>query len=264
MQSVSEIVSRLKLKANSESTSSSDYKCYQCKDTGMIFINIANGEEVPASDVPASQQGRYYSKPCSCAIEKRTLELMNNSGIDPGQYQKKNFSTFVVETEEQKKMKELALEFVQDKEALGFGVYGRSGTGKTHICMAILGELSRKGISHRYFNYRKDIRELVANKFNSDEYNKLMDKWTSTKVLYIDDIFKFVVSNGKTNTEELRIMFEIINARYLNKKITIFSSEFTGRDLLELDEAIGSRIIDITGRYGVKCTGNNYRISRNN
>lgn len=59
-------------------------------------------------------------------------------------------------------------------------------------------------------------------------------------------------------------MFEIINYRYLNSKAIIVSSELTQNRLLDFDEAVGSRIIEMCkGRIG-EVTGieNNYRLRK--
>lgn len=68
--------------------------------------------------------------------------------------------------------------------------------------------------------------------------------------------------NGKTTESDVNIMFEIINYRYLNNKPIILSSELIQDRLLDFDEAVGSRIIEmckgrITEAKGIE---NNYRL----
>lgn len=68
--------------------------------------------------------------------------------------------------------------------------------------------------------------------------------------------------SGKTTESDINIMFEIINYRYLNSKAIIVSSELTQDRLLDFDEAVGSRIIEMCkGRIG-EAIGieNNYRL----
>lgn len=59
-------------------------------------------------------------------------------------------------------------------------------------------------------------------------------------------------------------MFEIINYRYLNSKAIIVSSELTQDRLLDFDEAIGSRIIEMCKSRIGEAIGieNNYRLKR--
>ena len=57
-------------------------------------------------------------------------------------------------------------------------------------------------------------------------------------------------------------MFEIVNYRYLNNLPLIISTEFTVDRLLDFDEAIGSRIFEMSKNYLVEIEGkeNNYRL----
>jgi DNA replication protein DnaC len=76
-------------------------------------------------------------------------------------------------------------------------------------------------------------------------------------VLLIDDLFK-----GNITKSDINIIFEIINHRYLNHLPLIISSEYTADKLLDFDEAIGSRIIEMCKDYLVQFEGreNNYRL----
>ena len=59
------------------------------------------------------------------------------------------------------------------------------------------------------------------------------------------------------STADINIAFEILNARYQDKDlITIISSEKVIKELLTIDEAIGSRIYEMTGDYCVQLNNN--------
>ena len=60
--------------------------------------------------------------------------------------------------------------------------------------------------------------------------------------------------------EELRIIFDIINSRYLNHLTTIFSSEYSVNDITIIDEALGSRIYEMINPYGLFVQGSNQRL----
>ena len=64
------------------------------------------------------------------------------------------------------------------------------------------------------------------------------------KVLYIDDMYK--TGKGQQPTVgDVNLAFEIINARYNDTgKVTIISSERTVEEMLDIDEAVGSRIYE--------------------
>ena len=260
MRSIQDAVNRIKIRAQMESVGyKPSYKCSKCKDTGVILVT-STGEEIASTEVPQSMQGSYRAKKCTCSIESTIKKCIARSGIDIKEFEAKTFETFKTVTSEQKKMKQLAEDFLDDKNAIGFGLFGKSGTGKTHISIACINEICKKGTSVLYFNYRRDIQELIANKYDTINYNKLYGNWVSVPVLYIDDMFKFVMGNNGPAMEEMRIMFSLLNDRYINRKKTMFSSEMNGAELIKLDEAIGSRIIEMCGKYCMRCTGENRRI----
>lgn len=73
-----------------------------------------------------------------------------------------------------------------------------------------------------------------------------------------------ILQSGKTTESDINISFEIINHRYLNSKPIIISSELTQDKLLDFDEAVGSRIIEMCKGRIAEITGieNNYRLQR--
>lgn len=77
------------------------------------------------------------------------------------------------------------------------------------------------------------------------------------EILLIDDLFK-----GKVNETDINIMFEIINHRYINKLPIICSTEYLVEEILSFDEAIGSRIYEMSKDFMFEIKGqeNNYRL----
>jgi len=57
-------------------------------------------------------------------------------------------------------------------------------------------------------------------------------------------------------------MFEIINHRYFNNLPIIVSTEMKMEELLQVDEALGSRVIEMCKKYrvGINSKKLNYRI----
>lgn len=228
--------------------SKSRFKCDKCKDCGFIS-KIVDDREV------------FYE--CDCRIKSINEKWLRNSGLDYEEYSKLTLANFKEDTEVSKSMKKTALDFLSDNEAKGCGFFGKSGIGKTHICIAICQELTTKRrLMHKYFDYRGEIQKLNANIFNDEQYEEIMYKWSNCPVLYIDDLFKFASGHKGVNEQELRIMWSIINTRYINKKITIFSSELTVSQIREIDEALASRIYSMVDPYGLKCVGENRRFKK--
>ena len=88
--------------------------------------------------------------------------------------------------------------------------------------------------------------------------NSLKDKFKSLRNRFlIDDFLK-----GKLSESDVNIMYEIINYRYMNRLPIIISTEKSLDELLDFDEAVGSRIIEMCRYNIVKFSGRelNYRI----
>lgn len=200
---------------------------------------------------------------CACMVKKKIERYLKNSGVDYSEYLTKSLEHFRADTEESKAMKEIAEKFLVDEKATGVGYFGKSGTGKTHICIGICQEMTRtRAIPHRYFAYRREIQRLKTVYYDRAAFDQAMYDWTNCKVLYIDDFFKFATDKaGSVQMQDLQIMFDIVNSRYLNKSVTIFSSEYALNDIKKIDTALASRIYEMIGPYRMKCEGDNRRFT---
>ncbi|MBM7868554.1 DNA replication protein DnaC [Clostridium pascui] len=105
--------------------------------------------------------------------------------------------------------------------------------------------------------YRDAITKIKQNMMDDEVYKKSMDKYKTSELLIIDDLFK-----GKVTESDINIVFEIINYTYLNNLPLAISSEYTMEKLLDLDEAVGSRIFEMCRGNVVEVHGkeNNYRL----
>lgn len=115
---------------------------------------------------------------------------------------------------------------------------GQTGCGKTHICTALTVNWIKRGHAAEYMLWRQDAtrlkKSIVA---DSEMYNRDMGRYTSTSLLYIDDLFK-----GKVTEADINLAFELIDARYRAGLLTIISSEKTLDEIVAIDEAIAGRI----------------------
>lgn len=119
------------------------------------------------------------------------------------------------------------------------------GTGKTHLSIAIANNIMKaQGVSAVYMSYRDTITKLKQNMIDEEYYQKELNRYKKADLLLIDDLFK-----GKVNETDINIMFEIINHRYLNHLPIICSSELGVNELVDFDEAVGSRIVEMSKDY---------------
>lgn len=236
-----------------------DLHCMTCGGSGWVPV--------------VEENGHTYMKHCPDCYEKRRLRArLKQSGIRPDDYARYSLSRFDPNrSPEARKMLELACKYLQNhkKNGPGFGAFGKAGTGKTHICIGICLELTKRFKEpHFYFAYRAEMPNLVkaARGFDSD-YEEAMYKWKTCDNLYIDDLLKLSgrMSKGNlvdTDRDEMRILFDLVNARYVNNLTTLFSSELSLNEITRIDGALGSRIYDMIKPYGIGVSGANERLRR--
>jgi len=216
-------------------------KCRHCNDTGYICIKDH------VFDVAR------YAK-CKCKVAREFKQIWEVSGFTEISKDKtfKNFCTN--KSTILKKMKDKATKYIENfnnSKSKGIAFLGQVGSGKTHLCFAICNELFKKDICVRYMQYREDITKIKRTVLDDINYNKIITPYKTCNILYIDDLYK-----GKLTEADLNIMFEIINYRYLHKLPIIISCELFVDRLVEIDEGIGSRIVEM-------CKGNIIEIKKN-
>lgn len=218
------------------------FECEKCKDTGWIRTDtiIREGKEVAMSGV----------RQCSCVEVKRCKKIIENSGIAEA-FQEKTIKGFIPKNQVQSIAKSTAIEFVKSFETIrttkenSIALLGQVGAGKSHLTIAIGNALLKSGIGVIYMQYRETITQLKQLIREEEDFQKTLNKYKNAPVLIIDDLFKGMLRQGRTNESDLNIMFDLINYRYLKKSPILVSSEYKLKDLIYFDEAIGSRISEM-------------------
>lgn len=215
------------------------YDCPKCLNRGGSYA-VLDGTIV------------FYE--CSCIKLRESLERIRKSGLS-GLLDRYRFDTYEVSEPWQQKIKQSAMDYVEHHNGRWFFIGGQVGAGKTHICTAVVSALMAQGRSARYMLWQDEIKKLKA-AANEPEYNNQMDALKTVEVLYIDDLFKPVrwydVRTGSHRVSnpteaDIRITYELLNHRYMDKRlITLFSCELGVADILEIDQASGSRIYERT------------------
>lgn len=222
----------------------SKYKCEKCRDLTFIIKDD-------------------YAYECECRVLRQAENILKNSGISEA-FRKKTFENFnysinLHTVHAFTKASEYVNDFedIKEERCNSIMFIGAVGSGKTHLSLAIANDLMDKHIGVIYMPYREAITNIKQCIMDQENYNRVMNRYKRAKVLLIDDLFKGAITNSDIN-----IMFEIINYRYFNHKPVIISSEKNAKELLNIDEAIGSRVIEMSGNYLVDIAGKNlnYRI----
>ena len=175
------------------------------------------------------------------------------------------FDNFCMDFDWQTKMSMKATEFALGGYLSGQWYFagGQVGCGKTHICTAILHELIKVNLGCKYMAWKNESVELKALVNQHQEYHEKLMEICNANVLYIDDFWK-TQQGEKPTKADVNLAFQIINHRYQNKKyVTIISCEYTVKELMNIDEAVGSRIFERSKGYRIeieKDDDKNYRL----
>lgn len=192
---------------------------------------------------------------------RRSLRAIRYSGM-ADMLDRYTLDSFETPDDERRSIKQAATDFVKAGEGW-FYIAGRSGSGKTHICTAICGELIRRGYQTLYMLWRDESTKLKSGLLEREWYEYRIKKLKTYPVLYIDDFWKAKKTDGhvKVTDGDVNLAFEILNYRYNNSKLrTIISSEMTLEEVLDIDEAIGSRIYERSRGFTKKAPEENWRL----
>lgn len=150
---------------------------------------------------------------------------------------------------------------IKESRTNSIALLGQPGAGKTHLLTAVANNfIQKKVIPVLYFPYVEGFNDL------RDDFEKLevkLQRMKEVDVLFIDDLFKPVnirtregiVQKPQATEWELKQLFSVINYRYLNHKPIMISSELDIDKMLDLDEALATRIAEMCENYMVVIKG---------
>ena len=210
------------------------YDCKVCRNKGFI-------EKV--------EDGRAVMCECKCMATRRSIWRMKRSGL-ASTISHCRFDNFRTDEEWQKGMLATAKKYAAEGMNKGcwFFVGGCVGAGKSHICTAIVREALLKHWAVLYVSWPQESTKIKAEITEAETYNSMISGLKDIDLLYIDDFFKPYNDLPPTGAD-VRLAYEILNFRYINRKPTIISSERYLSELEEIDAATGTRIYEMAKGY---------------
>ena len=217
-----------------------DSKCPHCDGTGWIMRIDENGME--------------FCKSCECrnaAIEKAKLKFADI----PEHFKDmklENFSAGVYQKEESKGIIRLVCSAVKEyvesfseyyNQGIGLYMYSNTrGSGKTRMAVSIANKLLENKYKVKFAISTTIINEIknTWNKENKYSESKLLNDLSTVDILIIDDFGTEKISDWVNDK-----YYYIINERYINRKVTIFTSNDSLQDV-NYDSRITNRILEKT------------------
>lgn len=219
--------------------------CPVCKGRGWKFVTDNDGYEIMVE--------------CECGTTQKEMKKKLISFADiPESFQNMDlasYSTTIYLDKKSRKIAETALKAVNywinsfenmQERGMGFYFYSNTkGSGKTRLAASIANELiQKKRLQVKFCTSLQILNEIKASwNQKESEYSesKLLDFLSTSKILIIDDFGTEQADKDWVNER----FYQIINNRYINKKITIFTSN-ERLDLLKYDSRITNRIKERT------------------
>lgn len=230
------------------------YSCPHCMNRGYFMkLDDANGT--------------FYevSYPCKCDPIRKSIMRLKRSGLGDLVHDC-TFEKWKTSAGWQKGLKEAAEEYAKKPKGWFF-IGGQPGSGKTRLCSTICRELVMKsGKELQYMQWKDEAGKLKMPSNEPEKQQERLEQLKNAEVLYIDDLFKCGKkpdgSTQRPTSADIDLAFKIINYRYNNPdSITIISSELTPSDLIDVDEATGSRICERSNPIEIeRDKSKNYRI----
>lgn len=178
---------------------------------------------------------------CDCSTETLAYRLRAGTSGIPAMFRDANFDNFEVPRGDtaRQKILETARSFAESltlEDPEGLVLRGEPGTGKTHIAVAILRTVMRRGmrVCYRGFNdLLTEIRHSYNPEYPLSEEEVLRPLWLAD-VLVLDDL------GSETPKDFVRDrLYLIINRRYEARKPLIIT---TNCDSAELEARVGRRV----------------------
>jgi DNA replication protein DnaC len=199
--------------------------CQLCRGTGWKMV--------PRPDGAAGS----VAMACDCGMQERAARVMERARI-PKRYEHCDFESYVTDltdgktwtaqhAQSLKQAKFLTQSFVRDYPCAaekGLLLMGPSGVGKTHLAVAALKELIRRGHGGLFCDYRELLKEIQASYNPASESTEMgiLEPIRSVEILVLDDL-----GASKPSAWVLDIIGLVLNARYNERRVTILTSNYS-------------------------------------
>ena len=186
------------------------------------------------------------ARPCECKRRKSYEKLLAAARI-PSRYEKCSLQSFQIRNMSQRRAHTLSFDLANSYPKIERGLLftGSVGVGKTHLAVGILELLIQKGVSCLFYEFGSLLKE-IQNSYNAVSQTSelsVLQPIFDAEVLVLDELGASKPTDWVRDT-----MMYIINTRYNDKKLTIFTTNYFDpkerkRETEEsLEDRIGARL----------------------
>ena len=185
-------------------------KCDLCGDSTWIVVE---------------ENGREIARRCSCFRERQKAQLLRSAAI-PKRYFDKSLDNFEVTSHSQGAYKAFVADFIKQYPLVDKGLLliGPPGVGKTHLATSALKAVIEKcSVRGLFVDYRELIRS-IQDSFNPNTEatsKEIIKPVMKADILVMDELGALSPTEWVQDT-----ITYVINNRYTNDKITIFTTNF--------------------------------------
>ncbi|HEY2934340.1 MAG TPA: ATP-binding protein [Acidobacteriota bacterium] len=185
--------------------------CPACNDTGWRLDESGNSV-----------------RRCDCAVERGKLARVKAARI-PARYEHCTLEDYYPKHPSQEVAKLICQKFVADfhpQREGGVLFIGSCGVGKTHLAVAVLKELIEQGVKGLFYDFRDLLRDI---QHSWDPVSQASELEILRPVLEAELLVLDELGANKPTAWVQDTMTHIINSRYNDKRVTIFTSNFPDR-----------------------------------
>jgi DNA replication protein DnaC len=201
-------------------------------DPNCTYCRGAGWEKTP-SDVSVRR--------CRCTFVSQKAQLLREAKI-PKRYEHCDLDSYIPNDPTQKKAKADVLRFLDKYPLIDVGLLfiGTCGVGKTHLAVSALKHvIAEKGVRGLFYDFRDLLREIQAswNSVSQSSELAVLRPVLEAEVLVLDEL------GANKPTDWVRdTITHVINCRYNDKKITLFTSNYLDSSAKAGEETLTERI----------------------
>lgn len=213
------------------------HKCELCSDTGYVNGKICKCAQKYLQEYSYKELNAVSSLEDS-TFENFSLEYYSDipsPNIPGGSERSKMLANFNY-------CVRYAKSFCEDSPSIL--MIGNTGLGKTHLSLAIVNEVIKKGIPVIYGSVLNLMNKIEREKFSQGNMTETLDNLLECPLLVLDDLGAEFDTSFSTS-----VIYNIINTRICNKKPVIIN---TNLSMSEMEQKYSQRIVSrIIGSYDV-------------